>query len=598
MSIVGHRPYAPVEYVRRGLGRLAAGIGLAGVLALAAGCGPAPGYETITPASYDVPPPEARSADDDTPGISTSERGQRLDDPEAIATAAGGNAADVDIGASGGDEYADNDPSALTDFRPALEGHGTWVDDATYGTVWVPSETEVGSDFTPYVSAGHWTYDDSANYVWVSDYSWGWAPFHYGRWTRIHRHGWVWIPGRTYAGAWVVWRTGGPGYDYVGWAPAPPDWYWMNGYAYAWTWGYSPYYYSYCNRHYLYSPGFGGHVYYGYTARGREIEARTVPYRQAAPPADRGRVAAAPSVGGRVAAAPSVGGGDRVAANPSVGGRVKADPRVAGPSPAELGIDRAKVPAPNFDSKGMQRAKAFAEPSTATALGAQAPSTSRRLNTSRPLDRELVTTSPRVTESRDPRSSALRSPMVSSPGVGPRSSNLDPVARSPQYGGAPGAVQPNTYPSRVAPTRIPDSGPLPSYRPNVGGPSVASPSTGNAPVMRDVPNNRATSSAPLPEYRSPSVHTPSDGMRSAGPLPSTPSVRAPSAPQVSSPAIRPSSPSPQMRSAPSAPMIRSTPSAPSMRSAPSAPAIRPSSPSVSRPSSAPSIRGGGVRSRR
>ena len=40
--------------------------------------------------------------------------------------------------------------------------------------------TVVGADFTPYVSAGHWTYDD--DYVWVSDYDWGWLAFHFGRW--------------------------------------------------------------------------------------------------------------------------------------------------------------------------------------------------------------------------------------------------------------------------------------------------------------------------------------------------------------------------------------------------------------------------------
>jgi hypothetical protein len=77
-------------------------------------------------------------------------------------------------------EYQDTDPSALSDFRSTLDPYGTWTEDPTYGTVWVPSPTVVGSDFTPYVSAGHWAYDD--DYVWVSDYQWGWAPFHYGRW--------------------------------------------------------------------------------------------------------------------------------------------------------------------------------------------------------------------------------------------------------------------------------------------------------------------------------------------------------------------------------------------------------------------------------
>ena len=87
------------------------------------------------------------------------------------------------------DAYDDNDPAALTDFRQTLDAHGTWVDDPTYGTVWFPSPSEVGPDFTPYSSAGHWVYD--TDYAWVSDYSWGWVQFHYGRWVFIERRGWA-----------------------------------------------------------------------------------------------------------------------------------------------------------------------------------------------------------------------------------------------------------------------------------------------------------------------------------------------------------------------------------------------------------------------
>ena len=87
-------------------------------------------------------------------------------------------------------EYSDTDPSALTEFKPTLENHGAWVDDAADGTVWVPAKEEVGADFQPYVSAGHWTYSDETDYVWVSDYSWGWAPFHYGRWVYLPAQGW------------------------------------------------------------------------------------------------------------------------------------------------------------------------------------------------------------------------------------------------------------------------------------------------------------------------------------------------------------------------------------------------------------------------
>ncbi len=123
--------------------------------------------------------------------------------------------------------YQDADPAAIAEFRIALGPYGLWLDDATYGTVWVPHRQVVGAGFVPYVTAGHWTYDEDG-YVWISDYPWGWAPFHYGRWVVIPRYGWAWIPGRQYAGAWVDWRIGNDRYDYVGWAPTPPTWIWRH----------------------------------------------------------------------------------------------------------------------------------------------------------------------------------------------------------------------------------------------------------------------------------------------------------------------------------------------------------------------------------
>jgi hypothetical protein len=127
------------------------------------------------------------------------------------------------------DDYADTDPSALTDFREPLSPYGSWVDDSTYGTVWVPNNAVVGADFAPYQSAGHWALDDNEDWIWVSDYDWGYIPFHYGRWVWLASSGWGWIPGRTYAPAWVNWRVGEGGY--IGWAPMPPSWYWYGGVA-------------------------------------------------------------------------------------------------------------------------------------------------------------------------------------------------------------------------------------------------------------------------------------------------------------------------------------------------------------------------------
>ena len=135
------------------------------------------------------------------------------------------------------DQYADNDPSALTDFRQELDPHGSWVQDPTYGTIWVPNSAEVGADFAPYQTAGQWGMADSGDWMWESDYTWGAIPFHYGRWVWAGSN-WGWIPGRRYAPAWVSWRVGDGGY--LGWAPMPPTWYWGAG-GYAMGLGRSPY---------------------------------------------------------------------------------------------------------------------------------------------------------------------------------------------------------------------------------------------------------------------------------------------------------------------------------------------------------------------
>jgi len=109
------------------------------------------------------------------------------------------------------------DPDAYKQFETALAPHGTWIDDPAYGRIWIPSAAEVGDDFTPYATNGDWL-DTEYGWTWSSGWSWGWAPFHYGRWVGCER-GWAWVPGTLWGPAWVSWRAGG---GYVGWAPLPP----------------------------------------------------------------------------------------------------------------------------------------------------------------------------------------------------------------------------------------------------------------------------------------------------------------------------------------------------------------------------------------
>jgi hypothetical protein len=267
--------------------------------------------------------------------------------PAAVVEAPIGSSDAVVIGANT-TVYEDTDPSALADFREPLSPYGVWVDDGAYGTVWVPHSHVVGADFQPYVSGGHWTYDN--DYVWVSDYAWGWAPFHYGRWVYITGRGWAWIPGRTYSGAWVTWRTGPSGYGYVGWAPMPPNWYWYNGYAVG-LGVVPPAPYVFCHTDYVFHSDVHGRVVRD-PAQIQHIGGSTRPYVPASPTVND-RIAATPTVNGRVAASPNVAGGSTLSERGYV---------AAGPHPSSLGI--ANAPAVPHENAGLTQARSFAAPTT------------------------------------------------------------------------------------------------------------------------------------------------------------------------------------------------------------------------------------------
>ena len=49
---------------------------------------------------------------------------------------------------------------------------------------------------------------------------------HYGRWVNSPTAGWLWVPGRVWAPAWVDWKQND---KYVSWAPLPPSVYMVNG---------------------------------------------------------------------------------------------------------------------------------------------------------------------------------------------------------------------------------------------------------------------------------------------------------------------------------------------------------------------------------
>jgi len=114
-----------------------------------------------------------------------------------------------------------------------LLGVNTAYADAEMGMVfvWSPSpdltiEGSVGDvpEYRPY-SDGQWINSDEGWYFR------GRTPYeetvsHHGRWVHSPHAGWLWVPGRVWAPAWVDWRQND---DYVSWAPLPPSAYFSDG---------------------------------------------------------------------------------------------------------------------------------------------------------------------------------------------------------------------------------------------------------------------------------------------------------------------------------------------------------------------------------
>lgn len=138
----------------------------------------------------------------------------------ATACAAYLSSTDEGYGVGGGGAYiggpqefgAELDINYCYDY---LSPYGSWIDLDPYGYVWTPRH--MGYRWRPY-GDGHWVWTDYG-WTWISDFDWGWMPFHYGRWGWDDDCGWFWVPGTTWGPAWVTWRYNDL---YMGWAPIPP----------------------------------------------------------------------------------------------------------------------------------------------------------------------------------------------------------------------------------------------------------------------------------------------------------------------------------------------------------------------------------------
>ncbi|CAN5836710.1 FecR domain-containing protein [soil metagenome] len=102
-------------------------------------------------------------------------------------------------------------PDEVRPYAGTLDRNGAWRYEASYGYVWYP---RVDVSWRPYYQ-GRWTTLPSYGWTWIGSDPWGWPTHHYGRWG-YSANAWFWIPGRSWAPAWVSWAYA-PGY--VSWCP-------------------------------------------------------------------------------------------------------------------------------------------------------------------------------------------------------------------------------------------------------------------------------------------------------------------------------------------------------------------------------------------
>jgi hypothetical protein len=325
-------------------------------------------------------------------------------------------------------EYADTDPSALDDFQQPLQPYGTWTDDPTYGTIWQPYPYVVGIDFMPYVSEGHWAWDYD-DWVWVSDYPWGWIPFHYGRWAQVGGRGWCWVPGRQYAGAWVDWRSGN---GYVGWSPMAPRFGWRGHQAYQLNHE-PPEHWAFRRNGDVFASSQDNVV----VGRRADELARTVPHYQSA-------------------------------ARTVAGTRPLEQTRVRGPEPQALGVSPQAIVRPQPTDTGVARARELAKPQTAARYGARAPTEH--------VVRPSTTTTPTPTPAPSPRPGP--SPHVHGQTVPQRI----PSTQTPERSTTPSRQMPERLPSTEPRVIQPTPAPMPAPAPRPAPAPMPAPAPHIAPA--------------------------------------------------------------------------------------------------------------------
>ncbi len=140
------------------------------------------------------------------------------------------NAKDLGIDLNNGEGAGEKESGFLLNDLFGIKS--AYADDFNFGMffVWRPSPNLAVSlvageapVFVPY-SNGQWIYTDDGWYF-RGPTPYEEITYHYGRWVFDPFLGWVWVPGRVWAPAWVEWRVSD---DCIGWAPLPPTVYIVN----------------------------------------------------------------------------------------------------------------------------------------------------------------------------------------------------------------------------------------------------------------------------------------------------------------------------------------------------------------------------------
>lgn len=121
-------------------------------------------------------------------------------------------------------EIPDDDLYSISYFIGIKEANATSAETAGMVFVWKPSvdlgvfpDTEAEQVYKPYTN-GQWVNSD-AGWFFKAATPVEETVSHYGRWVNTSDAGWLWVPGRVWAPAWVDWKEND---KYLSWAPLPP----------------------------------------------------------------------------------------------------------------------------------------------------------------------------------------------------------------------------------------------------------------------------------------------------------------------------------------------------------------------------------------